>query len=178
MTFRPKRIAAPAIIADAASALYAQCDAMQDAKLKGLAINAITKAFTQLMDGVRFDKDEATGDFIFPSRSRSGLAHRVNGTCDCEAAEEKRPCWHRAARRLIEMIEQHEWDTLVQPPPADDDQRTAKPGKAIIYDEETSDYTMYYDGAYIGSRATYSQAEQDLNAHVYALLSKQPRGEG
>jgi hypothetical protein len=117
MARKPSRIAPPAIIADAASALYAQvaaCAAVSDED-RTLYENAITKAFAQLMDGVRFDRED-DGTFVFPSRSRSGLAHRVNGTCDCEAsAEQGQPCWHRAAKRLVLLVE---YSTLPDPAPA------------------------------------------------------------
>ncbi len=71
------------------------------------------------MDGVRFERD--SDDLIFPSRSRSGLSHRTNGRCDCEAYTERnppQPCWHRAAKRMIELIEDLEQSVLCTPPPA------------------------------------------------------------
>lgn len=108
MARKPTRIAPPAIIADAASALYAQIAASPGVSEadRPLWENAVTKAFVQLMDGVRFDREE-DGTFVFPSRSRAGLAHFVNGTCDCEAtAEQGQPCWHRAAKRLVMIIEE------------------------------------------------------------------------
>ena len=106
MASKPQRIAQPAIIAQAASALYGQIAAsakITDAE-RHLWENAATKAFNQLMDGVRFTREGK--DFIFPSRTRSGISHRVNGTCDCEASTEQgHPCWHRAAKRLVLLIE-------------------------------------------------------------------------
>lgn len=118
MTYRPKRISAPRLIFDAASALAGQVEvtARIDDDDRDRWYNAITKAVGQLMDGVRY---EVAGDeLIFPSRTRSGVSHRVNGTCSCEAAERGDPCWHRAARRMIALIEDVERDTLVTPPPA------------------------------------------------------------
>ena len=106
MSSTPQRIAPPAIIAQATSVLYVQIAAsakITDAE-RHLWENAATKAFNQLMDGVRFTRDGT--DFIFPSRTRNGMAHRTNGTCDCEASTEQgHPCWHRAAKRLVLLIE-------------------------------------------------------------------------
>ena len=45
--------------------------------------------------------------------------------------------------------------------------------KEIKRNRETSDYDMFYDGQYIGSRPTYSQAETALNEYVYELLMHQ-----
>lgn len=118
MTYKPKRIAAPRLIFDAASALADQVEAsvqIDDAN-RDRWYNAITKAAGQLMDGVRFEHDGA--DLIFPSRSRSGINHRTNGRCDCEAGENGDPCWHRAARRLIALVADAERSTLVTPPDA------------------------------------------------------------
>jgi len=84
--------------------------------------NATVKAFTQLMDGVRFNIEE-DGTYMFPSRSRTGLAHHVNGKCDCEAAaEQKKICWHRVARKLIELTEQADRDANLSPPLAIEEQ--------------------------------------------------------
>lgn len=45
--------------------------------------------------------------------------------------------------------------------------------KEIKFNRDTKDFDMFLDGAYVGSRATYSQAETDLNAYVYDLLMHQ-----
>jgi hypothetical protein len=83
--------------------------------------NAAVKAFNQLYEGIRFDRDD-DGTFIFPSRSRSGLAHHVNGTCDCEAYADHsppEPCWHRPAKAMVLGAEQDTFAVPV-PPPAPD----------------------------------------------------------
>jgi hypothetical protein len=118
MTYKPKRVARPSIIADAASTLLAQVEIsrrISDAE-RDRWTNAVAKAFAQLIDGVRFEQDG--NNMIFPSRTRSGLSHRVNGICDCEAAEGGMPCWHRAAKRMIELIIEAEQATLITPPNA------------------------------------------------------------
>lgn len=80
--------------------------------------NAAVKAFNQLYEGIRFDRED-DGTFIFPSRSRGGLAHHVNGTCDCEACVEQRaPCWHRPAKAMAIAVEQATFTTAAPPPPA------------------------------------------------------------
>jgi hypothetical protein len=118
MTYKPKRVAAPRLIFDAASALAGQVEASSqiDDANRDRWYNAIAKATGQLMDGTRY---EITGDeMVFPSRTRSGLSHRVNGVCDCEAGEQGDPCWHRAAKRMIAMIAEVEQVTVVTPPDA------------------------------------------------------------
>src|SRR6266540_1630462 len=117
VTYMPKRVASPRIIADAVSAVCGWIEASDkiDARTRELWYNAIAKAYAQLMNGVRIDRDGA--DFIFPSRTRTGLAHRVNGRCDCEAcAEQHEPCWHRAAKWIVLLIEDCERDELIRPP--------------------------------------------------------------
>lgn len=118
MTYKPKRIAAPRLIFDAASVLasHVEANARIDDADRDRWYNAITKATGQLMDGVRYEI--ADDDLIFPSRSRSGISHRVNGTCDCEAGEKGDPCWHRAAKRIIALITDAERVTLITPPDA------------------------------------------------------------
>lgn len=100
----PQRVARPYRLA-AASALAAQVAAHPaiPADQRHRWVNTITQAFNQLIEGVHFER-EPDGAFLFTSRSRSGVAHRVNGRCSCEAADEGAPCWHRAARRMVLWI--------------------------------------------------------------------------
>jgi hypothetical protein len=75
---------------------------------------ALTKAVGQLMDGIQVERhgDEMT----FPSRTRSGISHHVDGHCTCEAGEKGDPCWHRAARQLILLLEDAQKDDILPPP--------------------------------------------------------------
>ena len=119
MTYKPKRVAPPSIIADAAGVLHAMTEQSSqiDDTARDLWHNAIQKAHNQLMDGIRYEQLE-DGAYLFPSRTRSGASHRTNGSCDCEAYTEHkppRPCWHRAAKRMIELIVDAEHATLVVP---------------------------------------------------------------
>lgn len=122
MTYKPKRVAPPSIIADAAGVLHAiteQSEQISDAD-RDLWHNAIQKAHNQLMDGARYEQLE-DGAFLFSSRTRSGMNHRTNSSCDCEAYTNytpPRPCWHRAAKRMIELIVEAERATLIRPPDA------------------------------------------------------------
>lgn len=104
MAHQPRRIATPHqiyAVASIVSSYVEHCSAIADAD-RNRWFNAVAKATAQLLDGVRFEQDEE--GIIFPSRTRTGLAHHVNGTCDCEAAEDGQPCWHRAAARMIRII--------------------------------------------------------------------------
>ncbi len=42
--------------------------------------------------------------------------------------------------------------------------------KTIIYNRETRDYAMYLDGDYIGSRATYPEAEAAIDHAAWNRL--------
>lgn len=35
--------------------------------------------------------------------SASGQMYEANGVCQCKAFAAKKPCWHRAAKRLVEL---------------------------------------------------------------------------
>lgn len=119
MARKPTRIAPPSMIADALASLLAQIERNPklSEKQRELAYNAAVKAFNQLFEGVSFTRN---GDeFVFPSRSRSGIAHHINGACDCEAGEEGDPCWHRAAKREILMVEEAQQADASLPPDAE-----------------------------------------------------------
>ncbi len=55
-----------------------------------------------------------TNPFIFPAEdhliigSTSGNTYSANGVCQCEAFAHGRPCWHRAAARLVKRYEEAE----------------------------------------------------------------------
>lgn len=98
------RIAQPHQIYSVASVISSsieQCTRIADAE-RDRWFNALAKASAQLLEGVRFEQDD-TG-FVFPSRTRTGIAHHVNGNCDCEAAEDGQPCWHRAAAKMLQLL--------------------------------------------------------------------------
>jgi hypothetical protein len=44
--------------------------------------------------------------------------------------------------------------------------------KHIQFDRETKDFSMYLDGEYVGSRATRSEAEAELDRLAFELLSR------
>lgn len=50
---------------------------------------------------------------------------------------------------------------------------TTGPGKEIVR-EARDDWAMYYNGLYIGARATRSEATDALDSYVYDLLKRQP----
>jgi hypothetical protein len=105
------RIALPRVIADAASALFARYEHLPE-PARSLHWNAVAKAQNQLYDGVKMDLDIEARQIVFPSRTRTGVSHRVTvdldagqHTCDCEAhAEQEQPCWHVAAANLALYI--------------------------------------------------------------------------
>jgi len=174
MAHKPQRIAPPAIIADAASALYGQVDASSgiNEEQRPLWVNAVTKAFNQLVEGVRFERQH-DGTFVFPSRTRSGVAHRVNGVCDCEAtAEQGQPCWHRAAKRLVLLVEKQQSDVAsrADQPLHDPDlvEHAAIPatGKYMMIDPDSGDIALFYDGELVGFAENDAVAKQLLQEYL------------
>lgn len=158
MARKPLRIAPPAIIADAAATRYAQITAdptIPEAE-RELHVNAVTKAFNQLMDGVRFERED-DGTFVFPSRTRSGVSHRVNGACDCEAAAEQgQPCWHREAKCLVLIIEEGQVPApapIPTPGPHLPPEALAvlpPPDRHLAIDPHSGDVILFCDGELVG----------------------------
>lgn len=117
---RKHRIASPRMLAQQLVAVFDSIERgdMTDAR-RELWNNAAVKAFNQLYEGIRIERDD-DGTFLFPSRSRGGLVHHTNGTCDCEAAvEQHAPCWHRPAKAIALGVEQAAFTTAAPPPIAD-----------------------------------------------------------
>ncbi len=46
--------------------------------------------------------------------------------------------------------------------------------REIRYSRHTHDYDLYLDGRYVGSAATYHEAETQLDEMVYEMLMHQP----
>jgi hypothetical protein len=71
------------------------------AKIKAAAkpawVRAIEKAADLLASGVYAYEDDDAVVIL----SYSGETYRANGTCGCAAYAAKRPCWHRAAAKLV-----------------------------------------------------------------------------
>ena len=43
--------------------------------------------------------------------------------------------------------------------------------KSITYNRENRDFDMFLDGRYVGSRATYAEAEAELDRLAYEILT-------
>jgi len=121
MAYKPKRVAAPRMIFDAASALAGQVEASHRISEddKDRWYEAIKKATSYLMDGIRWSWEQV-GEarvFVIASKERQQLDHRVNGVCTCQAEIKQGViCWHRAARGEVELIEDVERVTLICSP--------------------------------------------------------------
>jgi hypothetical protein len=69
-------------------------------------INAIAKAVVEIENNpyMTFDLDSHS---LLILSEKSGEIYTANGTCQCKAFEQGKPCYHRAAARLIQRyIEQ------------------------------------------------------------------------
>jgi hypothetical protein len=63
-------------------------------------LNAINRAVIEVLSNPYMHRDTDHGGLILVSSS-SGNLYTSNGTCQCEAFKFNRPCWHRAAARLV-----------------------------------------------------------------------------
>jgi hypothetical protein len=48
--------------------------------------------------------------------SPSGNVYSANGVCQCRAYENKIPCWHRAAARLVRLHDERQQQIVCQQP--------------------------------------------------------------
>jgi hypothetical protein len=64
-------------------------------------ISAIDKAYDYLLtsDDVILAADD--GSALIPSSTGDDVHYAANGDCACKAGQRGKPCWHRAAARLI-----------------------------------------------------------------------------
>ena len=75
--------------------------------------NAITSAWDYILQTETLDYDANTHALKVASASGNG-SYIANGACSCRAAELDKPCWHRAAARIVtralELAEQAQAD--------------------------------------------------------------------
>lgn len=67
-------------------------------------INAIERAAVELAENPYVERD---GDHLLIA-SPSGSVYAANGVCQCEAYKHGKPCWHRAAGRLVQRYDETE----------------------------------------------------------------------
>jgi hypothetical protein len=67
--------------------------------------NALEAAYNWLLESdgvaVEYAADGSISVAHIPSATEQGRTYAVNGACACQAAQHNRPCWHRAAKRLL-----------------------------------------------------------------------------
>lgn len=90
--------------ADTLIAVYEQAAAVE---MPQAWRNALETAYSRLLEGdgypVEFGPLGEITLVHIESASRPGRVYVVNGECDCEAAQNGHPCWHRAAKRLLAL---------------------------------------------------------------------------
>jgi len=64
-------------------------------------LHAIDRAVVELVENPWIERGELHG--IIVASSTSGNLYAANGTCQCTAYQYGRPCWHRAAARLVRL---------------------------------------------------------------------------
>jgi hypothetical protein len=73
---------------------------------------ALDGAYAALLelDGVAVEYGSNGGIAVayIPSATEPGITYRVNGECQCKAHEHERPCWHRAAKRLLNIAHEQQ----------------------------------------------------------------------
>lgn len=91
--------------------------AMRDAADHPRWLAAIGKAVVQLLSNPYMERDADHGGLLIGSPS--GRVYTSNGVCQCEAYQFNRPCWHRAAARLVRLHDEQQAKQEI-----DADQRT------------------------------------------------------
>lgn len=79
-------------------AAYAQ--ARQTPELSQAWKNALDRAWEHLKTQGVIEYDPETWELMY--HSESGATYRANGTCQCLAFQDQRPCKHRAAARIVQ----------------------------------------------------------------------------
>ena len=65
-------------------------------------INAIAKAVSEIENNPYLTFDLKAHELLILSET-TGNVYRANGVCQCRAYEQKMPCYHRAASRLVAL---------------------------------------------------------------------------
>lgn len=79
--------------------------ACRDAAQHGRWLVAIGRALVELDSNPWIERGELHGLVI---GSPSGNVYSANGVCQCQAYKYGRPCWHRAAARLVRLHDERE----------------------------------------------------------------------
>jgi hypothetical protein len=75
--------------------------AMRDAADHPRWLNAISRAVVELLSNPYLHRQDDHSLLI--ASSSSDRIYSANGVCQCEAFHYGRPCWHRAASRLVRL---------------------------------------------------------------------------
>ena len=73
---------------------------------------AIDRASSELASNPYIERQQGGGLLI---GSPSGAVYSTSGGCNCTAASYSRPCWHRAAARLVERHDQRHAQPVASP---------------------------------------------------------------
>ena len=92
------------------SAVVSSAKHMAHADARWLA--AIDRASGELTTNPYIERQQGGGLLI---GSPSGAVYSTSGSCDCTAAHYSRPCWHRAAARLVERYDQRQAEPVASP---------------------------------------------------------------
>lgn len=68
-------------------------------------LNAINRAVVEVLSNPWVERDAEHGGLLIGSPS--GKCYAANGVCQCEAFSFNKPCWHRAAARLVRLHDEH-----------------------------------------------------------------------
>lgn len=64
-------------------------------------INAIARAVREIETNAFLSFEAETQTLLIMSLNSTGNLYEANGKCQCDAYKHEKPCWHRAACRLI-----------------------------------------------------------------------------
>jgi hypothetical protein len=117
-----RRLQQQPVVEEAAETVYSpDCDQLTRAYVQASARemsqawhNALDSAYNLLLASngvaVEYGSDGSISVAHIPSATEPGRTYTVNGACQCRAYEHERPCWHRAAKRLLAIC--HELETI------------------------------------------------------------------
>lgn len=88
------------IVSNALEAAITNAKTETDAKRWARAIEKAVEKIEEQPEWLHYDETE---NYLLIWSQTSGEIYSSNGVCQCKAYQQKQPCWHRAAARLVRI---------------------------------------------------------------------------